>query len=91
MTNRNAGVWIDHRKALMVLVTPAGEHASAKPIRRIYRAQGLADWGERLLHPLTGKTPMNDRRISAVKVPVSSPGAAAPAGLLDRPRRARAR
>ena len=28
MTNRNAGVWIDHRKALMVLVTPAGEHTS---------------------------------------------------------------
>jgi hypothetical protein len=23
----NAGVWIDHRKALIVLVTPSGEHA----------------------------------------------------------------
>jgi hypothetical protein len=24
----NAGVWIDHRKALIVLVTPAGEHTA---------------------------------------------------------------
>ena len=28
MTKRNAGVWIDHPKALMVLMTPAGEPTS---------------------------------------------------------------